>query len=156
MSSDTIIGSLFFEERITGITYLTKVLNGIVFPYFSENDSEENLVFQQDGAPPHYANVVRNALNEKLAGRWFGRRGSIEWPARSPDLSPLDFFLWGYLKDKVYSRNLHTLEELRNAITSEINELRTNQELLKRVCSAVTARIKECMEVSGGHFEYRR
>ena len=53
MSSDTIIGPVFFEERITGITYLTKVLNGIVFPYFSENDSEENLVFQQDGAPPH-------------------------------------------------------------------------------------------------------
>ena len=32
-----------------------------------------------------------------------GRRGSHEWPARSPDLTPCDFFLWGWLKEQVYS-----------------------------------------------------
>ena len=50
------------------------------------------MVFQQDGASAHYANVVWNLLNCNLNGRWIGRRGSVEWPARSPHLTPLDFF----------------------------------------------------------------
>ena len=52
----------------------------------------EEMVFQQDGAPAHYARVVCNLLNKELDGRWIERRGSIEWPARSPGLTPLDFF----------------------------------------------------------------
>ena len=28
---------------------------------------------------------------------------NIEWPFRSPDLTPCDFFRWGYLKKKVFS-----------------------------------------------------
>lgn len=156
MSSKTIIGPIFLEGCVTGITYLTKVLTETVFPYLTDNDDEESLVFQQDGAPAHYANVVRNALNEKLAGRWIGRRGSIEWPARSPDLSPLDFFLWGYLKNKVYGNKLHNLGELKSVITNEIEKLKSDPDLLKRVCSSVTARVNECMEANGGHFEYRR
>ena len=61
-------------------------------------------IFQRDGAPPHYGTVVREWLNEKFVGRWIGRRGRIEWPPRSPDLSPCDFFLWGVLKERVYGR----------------------------------------------------
>ena len=88
--------------------------------------------------------------------RWIGRRGTIEWPARSPDLTPLDFFLWGYLKNKVYSKKFHSLDELKSAIKHEIDELKSNTELLKRVCASVTARVKECVEVDGGHFEGSR
>lgn len=35
---------------------------------------------------------------------WIGRDGPINWPPRSPDISPLDFFLWGYVKDIVYQK----------------------------------------------------
>ncbi|KAJ4428699.1 hypothetical protein ANN_25692 [Periplaneta americana] len=55
---------------------------------------EQTLHFQQDGAPPHYALMA----DRRLPGKWIGRRGAVEWPARSPDLTPLDFFLWGHLK----------------------------------------------------------
>ncbi|EZA62612.1 hypothetical protein X777_10243, partial [Ooceraea biroi] len=44
----------------------------------------------------------RNILNESFPDRWIGRGGRISWPARSPDLTPLDFFLWGHLKNEVY------------------------------------------------------
>ncbi|KAG8289720.1 hypothetical protein J6590_098624, partial [Homalodisca vitripennis] len=46
----------------------------------------------QDGAPPHYGLHVREYLNNIFPNRLIGRRGSIEWPPRSPDLSPLDYF----------------------------------------------------------------
>ena len=84
------------------------------------------------------------------------RRSSIEWPARSPDLSPLDFFMWGYLKNKVYSKKFNNLEELRSVITQQIEELNTDHGLLKRECSLVTARVNECLEADGSHFEFRR
>ncbi|EZA53536.1 hypothetical protein X777_07004, partial [Ooceraea biroi] len=45
---------------------------------------------------------ARNILNEPFPDRWIGRGGRISWPARSPDLTPLDFFLWGHLKNEVY------------------------------------------------------
>ena len=48
--------------------------------------------------------------------KWIGRRGSVEFPARSPDLTPMDFFLWGYLKDKVYAAKPATIEDLKNEI----------------------------------------
>jgi hypothetical protein len=54
--------------------------------------------FFRNGAPPHYVLGVRTYLDEQFPGRWIGRRGPTEWPARSPDLSPLDFYLWGHLK----------------------------------------------------------
>jgi hypothetical protein len=49
--------------------------------------------FQQDGAPPHFGNTVRQFLNERLPNKWIGRDGFLAWPPRSPDLTPLDFFL---------------------------------------------------------------
>jgi hypothetical protein len=58
----------------------------------------EESFFQQDGDPPHYANVVKDYLNETFGPGWIGRgvtkENAISWPARSLDLTPYDFFLW--------------------------------------------------------------
>ena len=51
--------------------------------------------FQQDGAPPHYHRDVRAHLDVAFPDTWIGRRGTIEYPARSPDLKPMDFFFVG-------------------------------------------------------------
>jgi hypothetical protein len=54
--------------------------------------------------------IAREFLNNNYTNRWIGRRGPIAWPARSPDLNPLDFYLWGHLKTIVY---LAAVEVLR-------------------------------------------
>ena len=79
----------------------------------SEIFGEEEIYFQQDGAPPHYHRDVRAYLKATFPNRWIGRRGSVEFPARSPDLTPMDFFLWGYLKDKAYGSKPATVDELK-------------------------------------------
>ncbi|EFN82476.1 hypothetical protein EAI_06335, partial [Harpegnathos saltator] len=71
----------------------------------------DDVWFQQDGASPHYGRIVRNYLNDTFPNRWIGRRGTIEWPPRSPDIAPLDFFLWGYIKNKVYFTKPRNLDE---------------------------------------------
>ena len=58
----------------------------------------ENVYFQQDRAPPYWSFIVRDFLNDQFPERWIGRGGPISWPPRSPDLTPLDFFFWGYVK----------------------------------------------------------
>ena len=60
--------------------------------------------------------MVRQFLNQHFANKWIGRGGPIAWPARSTDLNPLDFHLWGQLKSIVYATSIEHAEILRNRI----------------------------------------
>ena len=91
ISSGGVIGPIFFDGAVNGENYL-EMLNNVVLPYLRQREDFNELYFQQDGAPPHYALNVRTFLHQTFPQRWFGRRGSIEWPPRSPDLTPMDFF----------------------------------------------------------------
>ncbi|GFX88484.1 uncharacterized protein TNCV_2279521 [Trichonephila clavipes] len=57
--------------------------------------------FQHDGAPAHFSVDVWHASDTTYPERWIGRDGPVNWPARSPDLSCLDVFLWGHMKSLV-------------------------------------------------------
>ena len=83
-----------------------------------------NVIYQQDGAPPHCSNVSLDFLNENFPGdRLISRRTNNPWPAYSPDLSPADYFLWGYLKERVYYNNPQTIEALKTNICQEIRRI---------------------------------
>lgn len=110
------------------------------------------LWFQQDGAPPHYAAEVRAYLDEVFPDRWIGRRGFIEWPARSPDLTPLDFFLWGYLKSKVFKTKPIDLEDLKIRIRNEIRLIPPNVVHNNQI--EFVNRLGYCQVVNGEHFEH--
>ena len=51
----------------------------------------------------------------KFNDRWVGRGGPIYWAPRSPDLSPLDFFLWGYIRTNIYKTRIKDLDDLKNS-----------------------------------------
>lgn len=53
----------------------------------------ESQIFYQDGAPPQFQEL-NNYLNVQLNEQWIGKQKFILWPARSPDLSLLDFYFW--------------------------------------------------------------
>ena len=153
LHSRGMVGPVFIEDTVNQHNYLD-ILKKKVIPFC--NEQFEEIIFQQDGAPPHYANKVRNYLNEKLPGTWIGRRGSMEWPARSPDLSPLDFFFWGVIKDRVYAEKFTDLASLKTAIRREAKKIGNDTELLKKVCLSVTNRVQECIDANGGPFEQSR
>ena len=59
--------------------------------------------YKQDECPVHNVIVVRNALNQQFLNRWIGRGSPVQrFPARLPDLTPSDFFLWEHVKNVVY------------------------------------------------------
>ena len=56
-------------------------------------------------------------LDATFPERWIGRDGPTPWPPRSPDITPLDYFLWGYVKDKVFSTSVPDITNLKARIT---------------------------------------
>jgi hypothetical protein len=146
--SDRIVGPFFFHEStITGAVYLD-MLQNFVFPQTAEVDS---LIFQQDGAPPYFGAIVRTALDKRFPGRWIGRGGPINWPPRSPDLTLMDFFFWGYIKDIVYSERMESLPDLRRRITAAIAAVPVD--VLSRMWGEVKFRFDVCRAVNGAHIE---
>ena len=144
--------STHFTIRYHLATSYMQMLQTNVIPCLESKGILDGIWWQQDGAPPHYASVVRNYLNQKFGSHWIGRGGPVEWPPRSPDINPLDFFLWGYLKRRVYRNRPASLEELKMNI---VNECRTiSSETLERVAANCLRRMLLCKENSGGHFEH--
>lgn len=90
---DRILGPFLFEGHLTAEQYL-HFLNNEFQNFLMDIPLADlpHLWFQQDGAPAHNSRIVRQFLEAEFPGRWIGTRGAVEWPARSPDLSPLDFF----------------------------------------------------------------
>ena len=85
-------------------------------------------------------------------GRLISLRGDVEWPARSPDLSPCDVFLWGYLKEKVLKHCPRSLEDLKERIQQEIDSI--PPELTRRVMKNFQERLQQCVANDGRHMSY--
>jgi len=89
--------------------------------------------FQQDGAAPYTAGVVLDWLTATFTcnRNLISLKSLNQWPPHSLDLNPLDFFLWGYLKDRVYIPPPETTEDLKKAIQVEMRKI------TKETCTAV-------------------
>lgn len=148
---NVLIGPFFIDGNLNSAKFL-ELLRTQIVPQV-QNLNIENPWFQIDGAPPHSTVEVRRYLNETFENRWIGRFGPIAWPPRSPDLSPNDFFLWGYLKSKVYnSVQIQNVEELKQRIRTACNEI--NPIYLSNTVQEFYNRLAYCLEREGGHFEH--
>ena len=118
----------------------------------SKRDDCVDLHFQQDGAHAHYVVSVRKWLDKHLPDRWIDRRGFVEGPATSPDLTPLDFFLWGVLKNQVFSDKPKTLNHLKENIINALKDI--TPEMYKKVTESIIKRCHYCIGNNGLHFEH--
>ena len=148
-----IIGPYFFEDdngvttTVSGENY-RKMLQEYLLPHL-EHLGLSNLWFQQDGATPHTARLTMEILREAFSDRIISRFSDFSWPPRSPDLSPLDFFLWGYLKGRVYITKPSSLEELKSNIMGEINMI--TSDTLGKVMENAVKRMHACLDTNGDH-----
>ena len=66
----------------------------------------DNVIYQQDRATLLCSNASLEYIHCYSPGdRLISSRAHHTWSALSPDLSHLDYFLWGYLKDRAYTNN---------------------------------------------------
>lgn len=151
-----LIGPHFLPNNLTGATY-EEFLRNTLFDLLEDVPLaiRRDMIYQQDGCPAHFRLSVRNWLDQNFPNRWIGRSGPIPWPARSPDLTPMDFYVWGHMKSLVYHDNapVPTVEELRLRIINAAEEIKNNIRNTGIVKTAVRKRARLCFANEGDHFE---
>lgn len=150
--NDFVIGPYFFEDRVTGEVFLNFLRND--FPILTRhvpNFIKEVMWLQLDGAPSHFHTNVRQHITENFPARWIGRLGPVAWPPRSPDLTPMDYFLWGFVKYDVYGTEATTKENMMERIRESFR--RITPEMLRQVRNSFIKRINLCFNHNGQHFE---
>ena len=109
VSVQGLIGPLMFEDYVNGENYAMKLDSSFLPQLRRRRCSLYARWFQQDGARPHTTPEVLEFLHSKFQNRIVSNRFpqqfqcGFSWPPCSPDLNPCDYFLWGYLKDKMFS-----------------------------------------------------
>lgn len=145
MSGERIYFS-FFEGRVNSDKYCSFIDRFVV----TLTETEKRYAwFQQDNATAHTSGKTCQHLTKIFGKRMIDKQ---LFPARSPDLTPADFFLWGYVKDNVFINNPKTLDDLKSAIASCINSI--NPEMLMKVSSNIVKRAQICRSQNGRHFQH--
>ena len=158
IGNNTLLGPYFFPENVTAAAYLT-LINELVPELHQRygqgrNGAVQRVWWCQDGAPAHRANVVSNRLQQLFPNRVIGAGHAIEWPPRSPDLTPCDFCLWGYLKERVYLTPPRSIQELEQRIRNEVIALRRTR-IVRRAVHQMEERAQRCVRLNGRQIEGR-
>ncbi|GFY13565.1 heat shock 70kDa protein 8 [Trichonephila clavipes] len=109
----------------------------------------KELWFQQDGATCHTARATIDLLKDTFGDRLISRFGPVNWPPRSCDLTPLDYFLWGYVKSLIYADKPQTLDHLEDNIRRVIADIRP--QMLEKVIENWTSRLDYIRASRGSH-----
>lgn len=150
----TLIGPFFFDGCLKARSY-TEILSGPLTDVLDDTISLRDLSrmwFQHDGAPAHKSAQPCTFLAQTFGPRIIGYGGQQEWPPRSPDLTPLDFFLWGFLKSKVYERESTSQADLVNRIMMACRSVTPT--MLRKLQPEVLKRFQYCISAEGRHFEH--
>ncbi|GFS81773.1 putative transposable element [Trichonephila clavipes] len=138
-----IIGPYFVKNdeghsvTVNGDRYRAMITNFLI-PELNNHDVQE-LWFQQDGATCHTARATIDLLKDTFDVRLISRFGPVNWPPRSCDLTPLDYFLWGYVKSLVYTDKPQTHDHLIDNIRRVIADIRP--QMLEKVIENWTSRL---------------
>ena len=146
---DKIIDPFFFTEKsITAQIYLD-ILTEYTSPQLEQYRPQ--VIFQQDSAPPHWRLEVYQFLNETFPDRWIGHDGIIPWLPHSSDITPLNFFLWGYVKDIVYQTKVRDINDLQHQIIEGIDTVTVD--MLARTWQEIEYRLDIVHAIDGAHIE---
>ncbi|GFW42770.1 transposable element Tcb1 transposase [Trichonephila clavipes] len=117
-------------------------------PELNNHDVQE-LWFQQDGATCHTARATIDLLKDTFGDRLISRFGPVNRPPRSCDSTPLDYFVWGYVKSLVYADRPQTLDQLEDNIRSVIADIRP--QMVEKVIENWTSRLEYIRASRGIH-----
>lgn len=148
--NNRIIGPIFLNGTLNQYRYLD-VLDEVLDAMPLE--VRQNLeYFMQDGCGAHNAGRVAQHLNQCFPGKWIGTNAPIRWPPRSPCLNPMDYFVWGFLKNKIYDKSMPTnQQDLRQRISDAFAKI--TPEMVAKATSQISRRIDLCIQQNGLHFE---
>ena len=98
--------------------------------------------FQQDGTTCHTSHATIDVLRETFYGRFINRNDNVNWPPRSCDFTPLNYFLWSTVKAKCYVEIPETNKHLKANIRDNITDIRP--QALEKLHENWTERMRYC------------
>ena len=109
------------------------------------------IIFQKDGAPPHWGSYIRRFLVAAFPNRWIGERWSDTLATTITGYHPLDYFLWGYVKDKVFSTPVPDITNLKARITDAFATI--TEGMLENTWRETDYRLDFLRATKGAHVE---
>lgn len=151
---DRLLGHVFYEGTLTNYYRFLQILHNIIPNFLDDIPLSElrDLRFQHDGVPAHQPTAIRCFLKDCFKQQITRYGGSAEWPPRLLDITSLDFFLWGYIKDQVYAILPTSLLYLFRRIEDASNDV--THFMLRNVRAQLLTRIQKCNMSNGELFEH--
>lgn len=154
------IGPFFFEDEEGEAVTINqeRYVSAALEPFWEELGRRRGIHrheewLQQDGATPHTAKKSLEWLHHHFRNRLISLKTAVPWSPHSPDLSPLDFFLWGFLKDRVYTEKPETTRQLKDAIITEVSHI-PSEMVDNAVTHLQTVRLPAVIRRKGAHVEH--
>lgn len=147
-SEGHVMPPFFFEkgQAVNTEVYLN-VLKDHVKPWIIKIVGNRPYVFQQDGAPAHTSRRVQDWMANNFDMFW----SKDLWPPSSPDLNPLDYYLWSVLERESNKYSHNTIEALRTAISEAVTNISTDHVI--NACSRFRSRLEAVIEAKGEWIE---
>ena len=99
---------------------------------------------QHDGALPHYALCSKQVMNEIYDEKWIGRGSPVAWSPRSPDLTSPNYFLWGFVKERVMAVAPSMTDDMKERIRRACIEI--TPQMLAEVRRSFHQQINKCLK----------
>ncbi len=146
ISRRRIVGPIFFTTTITSDVYADILMQFIALL----EEDERNCTFQQDGARPHMSKELMAMLHGFFGDRLIST--GLSSPPHCLNLPPTDYFLWGYLKDKIFETAVPNVNVLCQRITEEIQQIQPHT--LRMVFRNLRRSAFMCKNILGAQFQH--
>ncbi len=127
------------------------MINTFLLPELKKQRRLRNTILQQDGTTCHTTKVSMELLKRSFGSRLISQNSAFAWPLHLPDLSPYDYFLWGYLKSWVYMSKPHTLTQLKEIIRRKITTIQPA--MLRNIYENFEKRLENRVNSNGHHLD---
>ena len=121
-----------------------------MFPAINKISPRNNWIFIQDGATSHTSNLVQDFLNETIPRRFIKKD---QWPRKSPDSNPLDYYFWDRVKTKVYEGRINTPFESEEEMIAKIKSVwktcASNLTEIRKAMKEFTGRLQAVQDCNG-------
>jgi transposase len=130
-----------FDENMDGHMYCN-ILSGELKRSMAKLHDKANIIYQQDLAPWHTSKIVKAKIDKM-------RLTVLDWPAKSPDLNPIEM-VWSILDKKFMATPIYNKDTLRKRLDQEWKAL--GIELCRKLLDSMPDRLQKCLRAKGGHF----
>jgi hypothetical protein len=148
---DYLVGPYVLPRRLTDNHYRDFLQNGLLHNARRCASSDRRMGVVHAWWHNH---VVWDILNSSYHNREAEREERTASSTRSPDLNPLDVYLWGNLKSLAYSTPAHKIETLHQHTVNESQTLRNCLGVSECVRQSMIRRDRTRIKFHGGHFEH--